>query len=276
MNTKPSISIIGFGRVGKALYYSLKEKGYPVKSVFSRTKKDIPEYEGDFPEDLQSLGKLTFFTVTDAELAAIAELLALLEGDFSRHVFVHCSGTLSSSVFKKLKSQEVEVASFHPLKAVTDLTREFSGTWFDVEGSGEAVNLLAGIANEIGANTITITEEVKPLLHIAAVMASNYVVTLLKVASQIASESGLNEKEASEALLTLMQSSIKNIEAEGVDRALTGPIERADTTTIENHLNILKKNEAFLTLYKTLGIHTVQLSKSENKEALETIKRLLK
>ncbi len=275
MNTKPSISIIGLGRVGKALYYSLKEKGYPVKSVFSRTKKDISEYQGGFPEDLQSLGKLTFVTVTDAELAVTAELLALLDGDFSDHVFAHCSGTLSSSVFKKLKSQEVEVVSFHPLKAVTDLTKEFSGTWFDVEGSTEGVNLLSGIANEMGARTITITEEAKPLLHIAAVMASNYVVTLLKVASQIASESGLNEQEASGALLTLMQSSIKNIEAEGVDKALTGPIERADITTIENHLDILKKNKAFLALYKDMGLHTVQLSKSENKEALETIERLL-
>lgn len=275
MNKKPSISIIGFGRVGKALYYCLKKRGYPVESVFSRSTKDIPEYKGDLPNDLEGLGKLTFVTVTDGELEAMAEILISLDSNFSGYFFAHCSGTLSSSVFGKLKSKKAEVASFHPLKAVTDTTRDFDGTWFDIEGSSGAISLLSGIANEIGAQTIAITEEAKPLLHIAAVMASNYVVTLLKVASQVASKSGLNEQKASDLLFTLMQSSMKNIEDSGVNRALTGPIERADTKTIENHLNVLKEDKDFFELYKKLGLHTIQLSKSENKEALQIIKRFL-
>jgi predicted short-subunit dehydrogenase-like oxidoreductase (DUF2520 family) len=144
---KARITIIGLGRVGKALLKVLSEQGFEVISAYNRS--DIIEssiksyagtqfYVGDEFSKLQ-LGDWVFITVSDDAISPIAKELAQLQKGFENKMVVHCSGTLSSQVLEPLRQKGATTASFHPLKSITPKTTNFSNTWFDVEGDESAL-----------------------------------------------------------------------------------------------------------------------------------------
>ena len=74
------------------------------------------------------------------------------------------------------------------------------------------------------------TDEARPLYHAGAAIASNYLVTLHRVASELFRSAGAPP----EALVPLMQRTIEN----GFE--LTGPIERGDWETVEAHREAIR------------------------------------
>ncbi len=271
MSRKPSISIVGLGRVGKALYTSLKNSGYDIHSVYSRSVKEVPEYKGRLPQESSQTGGLVFITVSDDQIeAVITDLKAReLQPDAA---FVHCSGTLTSSVFEGLGRP---AASFHPMKAVTNDTDTFRGSWFDAEGAETVLELLQNLSDDLGIQMLRVSPDAKPFLHAASVMASNYMVSLAALSRDIAEAGGIDPEQAFSALLPLMKSSLQNIEDKGIDDALTGPIDRADATIVQKHVDALKHHPDLLSAYKTLGLASLKLSGSRDRESLNKIRTLL-
>ena len=82
----------------------------------------------------------------------------------------------------------------------------------------------------------------KAAYHTAAVMSSNYLVTLVKLAADLWDSFGIPREQAIQALLPLLKGTINNIENLGVPNALTGPIARGDIGTVQIHLNTLKES----------------------------------
>lgn len=270
MKDKPSISILGLGRVGRALYVSLKREGYKIHSVYSRNSKDVPEYKGAFPPDLSQTGELFFITVSDDQIKPVISDLKDL-GGHSTAAFVHCSGTFTSSIFEGLSPL---AASFHPMKAVTDSTDTFHTSWFDAEGAEAVLRILQSLSNDLGIHMLRVSPEAKPFLHAASVMASNYMVSLASLSRDMAEAGGIEPHQAFNALLPLMKSSLQNIEDKGIDHALTGPIDRGDIMVVREHLEVLKHHPDLLSAYKTLGLASIKLSKSKDQKSLAAIKEL--
>ena len=81
------------------------------------------------------------------------------------------------------------------------------------------------LARLLGLEPFELADEARPLYHAGAAIASNYLVTLHRVASELFRAAGA----PAEALLPLMQRTIEN----GFE--LTGPIERGDWETVEAH-----------------------------------------
>lgn len=130
----------------------------------------------------------------------------------------------------------------------------------------------------MGAKALQISPEAKPLLHAAAVVASNYIVVLADLVTKIAPEAEISESVALQALTPLMQNTLQNINELGVTDALTGPIARGDIETIRTHLSLLKEKPELLSLYKTLGRGAANISETKQGDAstLTTIKNLLR
>src|SRR5690554_6452576 len=272
--TKPSVTIIGLGKVGNALYKTLPKVGYKMTSVFSKSMHQIPFFVEGFPSKNHHLGELIFLTVPDDKLESIIHSLDDNFDDLSDKNIVHCSGTLSSGILLPLKEKGANVASFHPIQAISESTDSFNSTWFDIEGDEEVMNILGKLANELETNILKVQKEAKPYLHAAAVVASNYVVTLMKVAEEIAEIGGINKENIISALIPLMQSSLNNMEAKGVKNSLTGPIARGDIDTVKTHLEILENHGHLLELYKVLGLETTKISSASNSQIV-AIKKLL-
>ncbi len=62
----------------------------------------------------------------------------------------------------------------------------------------------------------------------------------------------------------MIRGTLSNIGAKGVTGALTGPIARGDTVTVQAHLGAMEKDAPHLIpLYRCLGLYTVDLAKAK-------------
>ena len=282
---KARISIIGLGRVGRALLNVFVKKGYKVVSVYNRSEidpdfvKKNPDtiFTKGIPKDTEELGDFIFLTVSDDAIESLANTLAESLDDLKGKSVIHCSGTYSSEILSSLSRIGATIASFHPMKAITPTTNSFEGVWFDMEGDEEVTVELDRIASELSANTFLVEPKAKPLLHASAVVASNYLVVLAELVSKISSLGDVPGETALKAITPLMENTLQNVKELGVTEALTGPIARGDLKTVKQHIESLKDAPELLSLYKTLGIEAVKIAirKSGDSESLDEIRKLL-
>jgi predicted short-subunit dehydrogenase-like oxidoreductase (DUF2520 family) len=135
------------------------------------------------------------------------------------------------------------------------------------------------LVGSLGGRFWVIKAEEKPIYHAAAVMASNYMVTLFDVAFSLFGRLGMEGKAAREALWPLVEATLANLTALAPEEALTGPISRGDTETVRTHLlHLAKHDEKAAVIYRVLGGRTVELARRAGRlteAAAEELLRLL-
>lgn len=282
----PDTTVIGTGGLGSALVRAFNGRDISIKSIFNRTidKARSASARADtsiisaFPSSVDELGQLVFLTVADQAIEDTAQQLADLGRDFSDHIIVHCSGNLSADVLHPLQKKGAAIASFHPLQTFTkqSAAERFGGIYFSFQGDESAFEILKDIAQQLGAEILKVTARQKSDLHAAAVMASNYLTTLLDASVQTASLSGLPEGQAKKALIPLIRTTVKNIGEHSFEDALTGPIKRGDIETVEQHLQLLEEYSELLELYISLGKQTINFAEQSGTIDSKTAKNLRK
>ncbi len=162
--------------------------------------------------------------VPDDAIAAAAQLIhpAALVG--------HCSGASGLDVLG-----EREAFSVHPLMTVTERGARLAGAWAAVAGSSPAAAAVAtALARAMGLRPVAVADHDRVAYHAAAALASNFLVTLEEAAAQLLSTAGLNR----EVLVPLAAAALANW-AETGPAALTGPVARGDTGTVERHRAVI-------------------------------------
>jgi predicted short-subunit dehydrogenase-like oxidoreductase (DUF2520 family) len=96
--------------------------------------------------------------------------------------------------------------------------------------------------------------------HAAASMASNFLVTLEAAAERLAATTGLTR----ELLVPLVRASVENWAALGPERALTGPVARGDTGTVERQrAAVAERTPELLALFDAMVIATGELTATQ-------------
>jgi predicted short-subunit dehydrogenase-like oxidoreductase (DUF2520 family) len=196
-----SINVIGSGRVGSAVAGRLREQGIAVE-----------------PE-----GGLVLLCVPDEAIAAVARELAI--GPWVAHV----SGATPLAALEP----HTRRFSLHPLQTFTRARgpEQLDGAWAALTAeSKEAREIGAWLAETLGLRPFPLDDAARPLYHAGAAIASNYLVTLHAVASDLFRAAGAPP----EALVPLMRRTIEN----GFE--LTGPIERGDWETVDAHRRAIR------------------------------------
>jgi predicted short-subunit dehydrogenase-like oxidoreductase (DUF2520 family) len=103
----------------------------------------------------------------------------------------------------------------------------------DDEGFGVAER----IADDLLGEPFRLAEELRPLYHAAAVLASNDLVALSATAAHLFSAAGV--PDPARAMRPLQQATLDNVAELGPAKALTGPAVRGDAGTIERNLAAL-------------------------------------
>ncbi len=255
MKELPTISIIGPGRLGKALKSALGKAGYEVNLVYGKD------------DSISGLGDLIFITTPDSEIRKVASKIASSDLNLDGKMFAHCSGALASSILEELQKEGAHIACFHPLMAVSPKTESFQDIYFDIEGDESVLKLLEELAQNVGAESIRVSPKEKELLHISAVMASNYLVTLADLSLRISASANIPERILMDAFLPLMSSSLENLGNQSPTDALTGPIARGDIQTVQKHLKLLENKPELLEMYKKLGLLTLELISNDLKDS---------
>lgn len=266
---KRSVIIIGAGTLGTSLACLLKERGYPVVGIASRTPESAARAAvitgcpaiHDIAQAARST-QIVFLTVPDRQIEPLAERLSKDQAFTPGQVVSHTSGALSSSVLSPARDSGAHVLSLHPLQTFADFhaaVRSLPGTYFALEGDPEALPVGRQIVEDLGGNLMEITPEQKPLYHAAASIACNYTVALVHLAVRLLVDAGLQEEQALRALLPLMWGTLENLKRRGSVGALTGPIARGDLPTVKMHLESLK-DEKIQDLYRVIGRYAVGIA----------------
>jgi len=287
----PAVGIVGAGRAGLALAVALRRARIAVLGVHGRGAKPAPPSfprgialtAGGVPPWLGRAGVLLLAVRDDALAGCVADLARAGAAPFAAGaVALHLSGALSSEVLAPLGAagRGLAIGSMHPLVAFgpdpAAAARRLSGATFALEGDLAAVAAADAIVRRLGGVPVTLAPELKPLYHAGAVVASNYLVTLLAVAARLVVAAGMPEDGALAALLPLVRVTLENVAAAGPAAALTGPIARGDAATVRRHLMALRHDDA--ALYKALGEETLRLAREAGlgRDAAERIAALLR
>jgi len=260
------IGFIGTGTVATALAVGLSNKGYPVVAVSNRSLESarnlarLPRGCQALPnnQDVADAADLIFITTPDDVIASVAAEVKWHSG----HSVVHCSGADSTDILAPAKKAGALVGVLHPLQTFASLRQEnLPGTFFSLEAEEPLLTTLRDITTALGGRYIEIKAGDKVVYHAAAVLACNYLVTLVKLATDLWQTFNIPPEQAIQALLPLVRGTISNIDAVGIPQCLTGPIARGDTGTVKKHLNALREMAPELTqIYQELGLKTISIA----------------
>ena len=118
----------------------------------------------------------------------------------------------------------------------------------------------------LGVKDIYLKSRDKVAYHAAAVFACNYLVTLVKLSTDLWETFRIPPEKATKALLPLLRGTLNNIDTLGIPQCLTGPIARGDIGTVTKHIKTLhKKAPALLTPYTELGRQTIPVALAKGK-----------
>jgi predicted short-subunit dehydrogenase-like oxidoreductase (DUF2520 family) len=198
-----TVNVIGRGRVGSAIAGRLEERGVELRA-----------------EDAE----LTLLCVPDTAIRDLARGLSPGEGWIG-----HVSGGTPLAAL----DPHTRRFGLHPLQTFTRARgpEQLDGAFAAVTTeSDEARERGFALARLLGLKPFELSDEARPLYHAGAAIASNYLVTLHRVAADLFTAAGA----PTEALVPLMQRTIEN----GFE--LTGPIERGDWETVAVHREAIR------------------------------------
>jgi len=281
-----SVGIVGAGTVGTALAIRLSQKGYRVSAVASRTTESARRLARRVQtalvcsdaQGVANVSDLVFVTTPDGVIPTVVSSVKWRKGQS----VLHCSGADSLDVLEPARKTGAQVGVFHPLQtfaSVDQAIANLTGSTFALEADEPLLGRLRQMATDLGGHWVALKAGDKVLYHAAAVMACNYVVTLVKLAGDLWATFGIPQAEATRALLPLLKGTLNNIENVGLPNCLTGPIARGDTGTIRKHLAALEqKAPHLLSTYRELGLQTIPISLAKGRvdpARADEMKRLL-
>ncbi len=245
----PSIGIVGAGAVGTALGVAIARAGWPVVAVASRDAGRRERFRGLVPgvrafvEPAAILDEveLVILAVPDDAIPSVVESMRLYSGQ----ALVHTSGLLGAEVLQPALAAGSQIGAFHPLVSFTsDVERSveaIKGATIALEGDDRLMGLLADLAEALGAVPVRLPRGSKPAYHAAAILASGGLVALLDAVVTMGAAAGMDERGSLAVYGRLVEQTLANARAIGVNAALTGPISRGDAGTIEAHLAALER-----------------------------------
>lgn len=282
-----SIGFIGAGKVGTALAMNLSKAGYHVAVVADRDPAAagrLAEFiDGCIPvgsaQDAVDRVDFVFITTPDDTIGPVCDSVQWKQG----HSVVHCSGAASIEVLASAAGHGASAGSFHPCQAfasAAEALKNLPGSTFAIEADPPLAGILEAIAFDLGCEYIRLGPGDKALYHAAAVLVSNYVVTLLKISTDFFYNLGIDRASAVKILIPLMKGNLLNIERLGIPDCLTGPIARGDTGTIEKHMKtITQRSPENFDLYADLGLRTLSIAVEKgglSEKAEATLERLFR
>jgi predicted short-subunit dehydrogenase-like oxidoreductase (DUF2520 family) len=269
----PKIAFIGAGTTGTALAVRLAQHGYPVTAVSSRSLTSAEKLADRIrgckaysqAQEVADIAELVFITTPDDAISMVAGEIQWHD----RQSVVHCSGAHSVDILEAAKQRGANTGCFHPLQTFASIDHAIDnipGSTFAIEAEEPLVSLLKKAAVDLEGDWVTLKAGDKVLYHAAAVIACNYLVTLVKLSTDLWQTFDVPPAQAIKALMPLLQGTLSNIKNVGLPNCLTGPIARGDLGTISRHLESLSKQApSLLDIYKELGLQTIPIALAKGK-----------
>ena len=277
---KKTIAIVGAGKVGSALALLLNKQGYPVTGVAigqkppnERLVNELQTTVTRCPEEITVKAEVVFITTPDRLIVPVTKEISAKDGFREGQIVLHTSGSQPAEDLGAARQDGASVASMHPLQSFAHLDvaiEQLPGSYFALEGDEPALKVAEQLVKDLGGRWFAIDSQDKPLYHAAACIASNYLVSLMHLATGLYQRFGLSRRDAYEAMFPLVQGTVNNIRQLTPSEALTGPIARGDNQTVARHLAALSEvGEQERELYRVMARYTALVALGKGSINLE-------
>ena len=245
------ITFLGSGNVATNLAFKMKESGYKIVEVWSKSASSAKELSDkintNWTTDISSL--------KDTELLIIA-----IKDDFIEEIvskiknkntpIVHTSGGIGIHALK----QHLSYGAFYPLQSLNKNNLcDFNDTPICIEANNEMLkNHLLSIANKISKSVHLIDSAKRKQIHLAAVFASNFSNHMISISEKILKEIDLDP----DLLKPLIHHTINKLDKNSANTTQTGPAIREDYQVIENHRKMIKDPDLKL-IYSKITDHII-------------------
>src|SRR6266566_784755 len=151
-----SLAIIGAGRVGRALGRRLRELGWKIGAVVTRSEASARKAVRFIGAGKPCPGmtrrilasRVILIATPDDEIAVVAQELARIgEEELRGRIVLHTSGAMDSTVLSPVEKWGARIASMHPLQSFSGVAvPSLEGKVFTLEGETQAVRVARRIA----------------------------------------------------------------------------------------------------------------------------------
>jgi predicted short-subunit dehydrogenase-like oxidoreductase (DUF2520 family) len=280
-----TLSIIGAGRVGRALGRRLRELGWKIGAVVTRSQTGARKvvrsigagHAYAFLTRQVVAAQVILITTPDHSVAEVAAELARIGAEELRgKIVLHTSGALSSDLLDPVRQCGAAVGSMHPLQTFSGVgVPPLEGKVFAIEGDSAAVRAARQIARALGAVPVHIHGAKKPLYHAAGALAAGNVLALMEAATRLMTEAGMKRREAVRALLPLTRQVLENFERLGPRAAWTGPLSREDFGVVAAHFEAMKHLPQFLETYEAVNRLAAQVLAQDSAAMLAELEKIV-
>ncbi|WP_260923602.1 Rossmann-like and DUF2520 domain-containing protein [Novosphingobium sp. 9] len=268
------IGIVGTGRVACALATTLAGAGQ--LAIWGRDSGKAQELAAQVngqacvsPDTMLDSCKTVILAVADDALEPLIVQFGCGEALSNPPLVCHVSGRSGAALLEPLRKRGALTAAIHPAMTFTgdpQAERErMIGARFAVTAPDPAAREAAhALVALLGGAAVDVAEEHRALYHAALSHAANHLVTLLSGAQDMLRASGISEP--SPLLAPLIRAALENTLAKGFE-ALSGPLLRGDSGTIEGHLKAIAENSPRqLPAYRAMASATLDELERQGRE----------
>lgn len=220
-------------------------------------------------EEICQFPDVLIIAVNDNSIKLVAEEIAEIFGNisFNRYVF-HLSGTKTLSELSPFSEYPCKIFTAHPFQTFYDYAPSIlENLIWGVEKGKNTEEEIKDIIAELGGKCLFLNESnvaQKELYHLVAVSASNFLVSSIEFSKIFYEHAHLKNPQIVDKIIeSSVHNSLKNFQTKNVP--ITGPLSRADTETIVNHLNALSKYPDLKEIYSHFSLATAKILLKRNK-----------
>jgi predicted short-subunit dehydrogenase-like oxidoreductase (DUF2520 family) len=241
-----NIVIIGTGNVATILGKRFCTAGHNIMQVYGRSKDSalqLLQYTNasfiDKLTNLQLDADVYLIAVADNAIGRIVDSLPQLNG-----LLLHTAGSVSKDV---LRSKALNYGILYPIQSIRKEMSDNTPIPFAVEGNNQVALLKTSkLAESISENIVEYTDDQRLKLHVAAVLACNFVNYLYLQSARFCEQEGLKF----DVLQPLIEETAIRLRNNHPINAFTGPAKRKDLVTIDKHLQMLQGHPLAKRMYE--------------------------
>lgn len=275
--------LLGYGALGISLTRIIESRALTFSFIIDPSPKTVPGSHGTWFEDLSQIPaefkpSLIIIAVQDAQILSATKAINNRFKNLKECLIVHTSGSTDLSVLENLKKKGATIGSWHPMMSFTvrQPITSIEGIITGIDGDKKAIDILSSFSRHLGAIPFHINESNRVLYHLLGVFASNFLVAYLALLEEIFQQITINNPDISfDALKPIMQKTMTNVFSDSPAKALSGPVQRKDYSTIQKHLEVLKeKMPHLLPFYKQMTFKLAETAKYSDSERI-TLEQLM-
>jgi predicted short-subunit dehydrogenase-like oxidoreductase (DUF2520 family) len=282
-----TVAIVGAGRVGRTLGRKLRELGWNIGPVVTRSAATARAAVRAIAEGVPHAGltrqilaaDVVLLATPDYAVADVAARLARQGGEEWRgKVVLHTSGSLSRDALNALTRCGASTGSMHPMQTFSGRGRtDLEGVIFGIDGDARALRVGRQIARALGGVPVVVNGANRVAYHAAGGFAAQHVLSVMEAGTRILMSVGFTRRLASRALLNLARQTLDNFERLGPRATWTGPLARGDFGTVEKHMAALRRlPREYREVYASLTRLAVAMLAAQDTRTRRRLARILR